>query len=102
MLLEMLVKKEMSDKDALPELVEFKGIRWNAYGFVVIYTNHMRHDYIMPMEKEQYVEFEKKIKQAYLKKAKLIEITGDVYRVRKDNYTLSKGSNLTWAVNILE
>ncbi len=102
MLIEMNVKKDLSDLNPLPELCEFKGIRLNNFGCVVIQTNHNRHDYIMPMEKDSYVELEKKIKEAYLKKAKLIELSGDVYRVHKDNYTLTKEKTANWSVRIVE
>ncbi len=102
MLIEMNIKRDISDTEPLPELSDFKGIRWNTYGFAIIYTNHSRHDYIMPIEKESYIELEKKIKGAFLEKAKLIELSGDVYRVHKDNYTLTKQKTSNWSVNIIK
>ena len=38
----------------------------------------------MPLDRANYIELEKKLKTAYLKKAKLVELSGDVYRVHKD------------------
>ena len=102
MLIELYIKKDISDTNPLPELCEFKGIRWNNFGFVVFQTNHARHDYIMPLEKEDYVKLEKSIKDSYVKKAKLLEIKGDVYRVHKDNYTLTKEKSANWEVNVIE
>ncbi len=102
MLIELNIKKDKDDTNPLPELCEFRGIRWNNFGFVVFYTNHSRHDYIMPLDRADYIQLEKKLKAAYLKKAKLVELSGDVYRVHKDNYTLTKEKSINWSLNIAE
>ncbi len=102
MLIEMGIKKDTNDINPIPEICEFKGMRWNNYGFAIIYTNHSRHDYIMPMEKDSYVEMEKSIKKAYIDKARLIELSGDVFRVNKDNYTLSKKKSANWKIKVAQ
>ena len=102
MLIEMFTKKDFNETDPLPELCELKGIRWNSYGFTILYTNHSRHDYIMPMDKENYLKLEKMLKAAYQKKAKLIELAGDVYRVPRDGHAMCKDKSSDWAVKIIE
>ena len=101
MLIEMHIRRELNDSETVSELCEFRGIRWNNYGFVIFYTNHSRHDYIMPIEKEDYEKLERTIRDAYVKKARVIELVGDVYRVNRDNYNLSKESISPWSINVL-
>ena len=44
----------------------------------------------MPIERDEYIELEKTMKKAHMKKAVLVELVGDIYRVNRDGYTLKK------------
>ena len=102
MFVEMSTKKDRTDTEPpIPEICEFKGIKWNSIGFVTIYTNHSRHVYMMPLEQDEYVEFEKQIRMAYVKNASLISIEGDIYRIPRDSFQLTKEKSSAWKINVV-
>jgi hypothetical protein len=93
MFIEMSVRRNDADIEAVTEICEFKGIRYNGnYGFASIKTVHTRHDYIIRMPREAYAELEIKLKEAIIEKRSLVTLEGDVYRVNKDNYALSRSN----------
>ena len=69
------------------EICLFQGIRFNKIGFAVLSTEHVRHDYLLPMDLSAYDNLLKTIEKAVAGNARIAEITGgNVYRVVKGSF----------------
>ena len=69
------------------EICLFQGIRFNKIGFSVISTEHVKHDYLLPMDNSSYDNFLKMLEKAIAANANIAEITGGhVYRVVKGSF----------------
>lgn len=69
------------------EICLFQGIRFNKIGFSILSTEHVRHDYLLPMDRSAYDNFLKMLETAIAADVKIAEITGgSVYRVVKGSF----------------
>ena len=75
------------------EICSFQGIRFNKIGFAVLSTEHVRHDYLLPMDMSTYDNFLKLLEKAIAGDAGIAEVTGgNVYRVVKGSFLNVKES----------
>lgn len=86
------------------EICLFQGIRFNKIGFSVISTEHIRHDYLLPMDSSSYDNFLKMLEKAIAVDAKLAEITGgSVYRVVKGSFlNVKEAKSANFGLRILD
>ncbi len=76
------------------EICLFQGIRFNKIGFSVLSTEHIRHDYLLPMDRSTYDKFLTQLTNAIASDAKIAEVTGGhVYRVVKGSFLNVKEAN---------
>ena len=69
------------------EICSFQGIRFNKIGFAVLSTEHVRHDYLLPMDISAYDNFLRLLEKSIASGATIIEVTGgNVYRVVKGSF----------------
>ena len=69
------------------EICLFQQIRFNKIGFAVLSTEHIRHDYLLPMDMSAYDNFLKMLEKSIAVGANITEITGgNVYRVVKGSF----------------
>lgn len=69
------------------EICSFHGIRFNKIGFAILSTEHIRHDYLLPMDISAYDSFLKLLEKAIASDAKIVEVTGgNIYRVVKGSF----------------
>lgn len=86
------------------EICSFHGIRFNKIGFCVLSTEHVRHDYLLPMDKSSYDSFILALQLAITKGAKIAELTGgNVYRVAKGSFlNVKEARTAHFGIKILE
>lgn len=69
------------------EICLFQGIRFNKIGFAVLSTEHVRHDYLLPMDMTTYDSLLSMIEKAIACGSNIVEVTGgNVYRVVKGSF----------------
>ena len=77
-----------------PEICDFRGIRYNNYGYAVLVTSHRKHDYLIPMEREQYDIIATELAMHIAKGTRLVEISGGVvFRVKQGGMAQQPGHN---------
>ncbi|MCR5717020.1 MAG: hypothetical protein K6G23_09265 [Lachnospiraceae bacterium] len=72
---------DVSSDSEYTEICCFYGIRYNRQGFAVLSTEHRAHDYLLPMNRENYDRLEKEISDALT--GQHLVLQGTVYRVRR-------------------
>ncbi len=82
MYIEMTVFNGTDADSPLLEICQLYGLRYNNYGFCVIETNHKNHDYVIPMDEENYTRLELTIKSYIVKGAQFIHLEAPIYRMK--------------------
>ena len=81
------------EEDAVDEICTFEGIRYdNDSNFAILSTEHMRHDYLIPMSREDYDSFVKDLysyaAMCLMKPGTMVSIEGDpLIRVKHGSLT---------------
>lgn len=69
------------------EICTFYGLRFNKIGFAVLYTEHKKHDYLIPMDSEIYNKFLKSVEKMIDSDVKIAYLKGaHVYRMAKGSF----------------
>lgn len=86
------------------EICLFQGIRFNKIGFAVLSTEHIRHDYLLPMDMSSYDNLLKLIEKSIANKANIVEITGgNVYRVVKGSFlNVKEAKSANFGLKVLD
>lgn len=86
------------------EICSFQGIRFNKIGFAVLSTEHVRHDYLLPMDMSNYDSFLKMLEKSIACGSNIAEITGgNVYRVVKGSFlNVKEAKTANFGLRILD
>ena len=86
------------------EICLFQGIRFNKIGFAVLSTEHIRHDYLLPMDRSTYDNFLKMLEKSIAASTNILEVTGgNVYRVVKGSFlNVKEAKTASFGIKILD
>ncbi|MCR5099788.1 MAG: hypothetical protein K6B41_00375 [Butyrivibrio sp.] len=103
MFIEMTVFNGTDAEKSFLEICQFKGVRYNNYGFAIIETNHKNHDYVVPMDKENYAKLEGIIRNCILNDKQFIHFEGPVYRRKIAAGAFNSGKDKKdWKITVLK
>ncbi|MCR4903548.1 MAG: hypothetical protein K6A23_11870 [Butyrivibrio sp.] len=85
------------------EICEFYGVRYNNYGFVVVETNHKNHDYVIPMDEENFKRLELTIRNYIVNEVRFFHLEAPVYRMKIGAVAFNQDkAKKEWKINILK